>query len=152
MFVSLKNLDVEEENILKKFDVLNNAFNLYNELIKEYNKNYRRVPKDDKSDSWKQNYDPKKFRDYQPVKLETKSMVDENESSIKQPTQLKQLDLNEMSKPLCIDLFGKDFDWLIKDVNDNLDNKKYKTKVGNIDYNLKNAKNSFVKNRWYRKN
>ena len=110
MFVSLKNLDVEEENILKKFDVLNNAFNLYNELIKEYNKNYRRVPKDDKSDSWKQNYDPKKFRDYQPVKLETKSMVDENESSIKQPTQLKQLDLNEMSKPLCIDLFGKDFD------------------------------------------
>ena len=110
MFVSLKNLDVEEENILKKFDVLSNAFNLYNELIKEYNKNYRRVPKDDKSDSWKQNYDPKKFRDYQPVKLETKSMVDENESSIKQPTQLKQLDLNEMSKPLCIDLFGKDFD------------------------------------------
>ena len=69
-------------------DVLNNAFNLYNELIKEYNKNYGRVPKDDKSDSWKQNYDPKKFRDldYQPVKLETKLMVDENESSIKQAT------------------------------------------------------------------
>ena len=64
MFVSLKNLDVGEENILKKFDVLNNAFNLYNELIKEYNKNYRRVPKDDKSDSWKQNFDPKKFRGY----------------------------------------------------------------------------------------
>ena len=59
MFVSLKKLDAEEENILKKFDVLNNAFNLYNELIKEYNKNYGRVPKDDKSDSWKQNYDPK---------------------------------------------------------------------------------------------
>ena len=37
-------------------------------------------------------------------------MVDENESSIKQPTQLKQLDLNEMSKPLCIDLSGKYFD------------------------------------------
>ena len=88
MFVSLKNLDAEEENILKKFDVLNNAFNLYNELIKEYNKNYGRVPKDDKSDSWKQNFDPKKFRDldYQPVKLETKLMVDENESSIKQAT------------------------------------------------------------------
>ena len=46
------------------------------------------MPKDDKSDSWKQNYDPKKFRDldYQPVKLETKLMVDENESSIKQAT------------------------------------------------------------------
>ena len=88
MFVSLKKLDAEEENILKKFDVLNNAFNLYNELMKEYNKNYGRVPKDDKSDSWKQNYDPKKFRDldYQPVKLETKLMVDENESSIKQAT------------------------------------------------------------------
>ena len=70
------------------------------------------MPKDDKSDSWKQNYDPEKFRDldYQPIKLEAKSMVDENESSIKQPTQLKQLDLNEMSKPLCIDLSGKYFD------------------------------------------
>ena len=56
-----------------------------------------------------------------------------------------QLDLNEMSKPLCIDLSGKDFDWLIKDVNDNLDNKNYKTKVGNIDYNLKNAKKGLSK-------
>ena len=61
---------------------------MYNELINEYKKIYERVPKDDKSDSWKQNYDPKKFRDldYQPVKLETKLMVDENESSIKQAT------------------------------------------------------------------
>ena len=38
-----------------------NAFNLYNELINEYKKIYERVPKDDKSDSWRQNYDPKKF-------------------------------------------------------------------------------------------
>ena len=64
-------------------------------MINEYKKIYERVPKDDKSDSWRQHYDPKKFwdLDYQPVKLETESMVDENESNIKQSTQLKQLDV-----------------------------------------------------------
>lgn len=49
--------------------------------------------------------------------------VDENYSSIKQAAQLKQLDLNEISKPSWIDLPRKDFDSLIKDVDDNLDNK-----------------------------
>ena len=39
----------------------------------------------------------------------------------------------------------KDFDPLIKDVDDSLDNKNYKIKVDNNDYNLKNAKKS-VKN------
>ena len=55
-----------------------------------------------------------------------------------------------MSKPIWIDVPRKDFDPLIKDVDDSLDNKNYKIKVGNNDYNLKNAK-KFVKNS-YQKN
>ena len=55
-----------------------------------------------------------------------------------------------MSKPIRIDVPRKDFGPLIKDVDDSLDNKNYKIKVGNNDYNLKNAK-KFVKNS-YQKN
>ena len=55
-----------------------------------------------------------------------------------------------MSKPIWIDVPRKDFGPLIKDVDDSLDNKNYKIKVGNNDYNLKNAK-KFVKNS-YQKN
>ena len=36
-----------------------------------------------------------KALDYKPVKLEIKSLTDENRSDLKQPTQLKQLKLNE---------------------------------------------------------
>ena len=50
-----------------------------------------------------------------------------------------------MSKPRWIDVPRKDFGPLIKDVDDSLDNKNYKIKVDNNDYNLKNAK-KFVKN------
>ena len=47
-------------------------------------------------DSWKQKYDPQNLKalDYQSVKLETKSLSDEDRSDI------KQLILNEISKPL----------------------------------------------------
>ena len=55
-----------------------------------------------------------------------------------------------MSKPIWINVPRKDFDPLIKDVDDSLDNKNYKIKVGNNDYNLKNTK-KFVKNS-YQKN
>ena len=42
--------------------------------------------------------------DYQLVELETKSLSDEDRSDIKQLRQLKQLDLNEISKPLSINI------------------------------------------------
>ena len=65
---------------------------------------------------WKQKYNPKNLKalDYQPVKLETKSLCDENRSDIKQTKQLKQLDLNEISKPLWIKLTRKKIDLLIR--------------------------------------
>ena len=87
---------------------------------------------------WKQKYNPKNLKalDYQPVKLETKSLCDENRSDIKQTKQLKQLDLHEISKPLWIKLTRKKIDLLIKDVVNNLDNEDYKTTVNNRRYDL----------------
>ena len=46
-----------------------------------------------------------KALDYQPVKLEIKPLSDNNRSDIKQPTQLNQLKLNEIPKPLWIKLW-----------------------------------------------
>ena len=105
--------------------MLNNTLNLYNnELTLEYKKAYERESKDDKSYCWKLKYSPKKLKalDYQPLKSETKSLSDEKRSDIKQPTQIEELKLNEVPKPLCIKLPRKDFDLLIKDVVNNLDN------------------------------
>ena len=90
-------------------------------MIKEYKQVYEREYKNDKSDSWKQKYDPKNLKalDYQSFKLERKSLSDEDRSDIKQSTQLKQLNLNEITKPLWINLSREDFSSLIKDVADN---------------------------------
>ena len=97
--IALKDVDAEPENIKHKFVVLNKASELYDNLIKEYKKAYGRKSKDDKSDSWKQKYDPKNFKalNYQSVESKTKPLSDEDRSGIKQPTQLKQLNLNKIS-------------------------------------------------------
>ena len=58
---------------------------------------------------------------------------------IEEPTQLEQIDLNEITKPLWIKLSRKDFISVIKDVVNNLDNKNYRTVINNNKYNLKNA-------------
>ena len=60
---------------------------------------------------------------------------------IDQSTQLKQLNLNEISKPLWIEVSRKYLNSLIKDVVNNLENKDYKTSVDGDDYDLKNADN-----------
>ena len=111
--------------LIISYVVLSNALNEYDKLIKEYKKVYEREPKDDKKYIWKQKYNPKNLKalDYQPVKLEAKSLADGNRSDLKQPTQLKQLKLNEISKPLWINLSRENFNSLITDVVDNLDNK-----------------------------
>ena len=141
-FISLMDVDAEPENIEHKLVVLNKLSKLCDDLIKEYKKNYERESKNDKNDSWKQKYDPQTLKalDYLSVKLETISLSDEDRSDIKQPTQLKQLNLNEISKPLWINLSREDFNLLIKDVPDNLDNKNYKTNADGRIYGLKNAK------------
>ena len=87
-------------------------------------------------DSWKQKYDPQNLKglDYQSVKLETKSLSDEDRSDI------KQLSLNEISKSLWVNWSREDFNSLIKNFADNLDNKNYKTNLDGRPYGLKNAK------------
>ena len=74
----------------------------------------------------------------QPDETKTEPLSDEDRSGIKQPTQLKQLNLNEISKPLWIETFRDDFISLIKDVVNNLDDKDQIT-VNKHKYELKNA-------------
>ena len=62
-------------------------------------------------------------------------MSKRSKSDTKQSIQLKQLDLNEITKPLWIKLSRSDFASVIKDVN-NLDNKGYQTKINNDNYDL----------------
>ena len=114
-------VDAETENIGHKLAVLNKVSKLYDDVIKEYKQVYERVSKNDKSDIWKKKCDSKKLKalDYQSVKLERKSLSDEDRSDVKQLAQLKQLNLNEISKPLWINLSREDFNLLIKHVADN---------------------------------
>ena len=84
-------------------------------------------------------FEYKFLSDKQPTQIKTEPLPNEDRSNIKQPTQLKHLNLNEISKPLWIKISKNDFFSLIKDVNDNLDNKDYQTKVGDNNYSLKNA-------------
>ena len=71
-------------------------------------------------------------KEFAPLFSQIKSYTEE-------PTQLEQIDLNEITKPLWIKLSRKDFISLIKDVVNNLDNKNYWTVINNNKYNLKNA-------------
>ena len=141
-FISLMDVDAEPENTEHNLVILNKVSKLYEDLIKEYKKVYEIESKNEKSNSWKQKYEPKNLKalDYQSVKLETKSLSEEDRSDIKQPTQLKQPNLNGISKPLWINLSREDFDLLINYVADNLDNKNYKTNVDGRPYGLENAK------------
>ena len=132
-FIALRDIDAGPENIKHKLVVLNEISKLYEDLIKEYKRVY------EKSDGWKQKFDPKDFTalNYQPVKLKTELLSHEDRSGIKQPTQLKQLNLNEISKALWFEIHRNDFISLIKDVVDNLDNKDFQTTVDNRKYDLK---------------
>ena len=120
---------------------MNNALELYDDLIKECKIIYESEPKDDKNDSWKQKYDFKNLRnlEYQPVKLETISLSDENKSDLKQPMQPKQLKLSEIQKHLWVKSSRQNFNSSIKDVVNNLYDGNYKTYVNNRTYDLKNA-------------
>ena len=63
----------------------------------------------------------------------------EKKSDTKEPTKVKQINLNEIIKPLRIKLSRKGFLSLIEDVADNLGNKNYHITINNNKYNLKNV-------------
>ena len=75
----------------------------------------------------------------EPVKSKIKSLLERSKSDTKDPTQLKQVDLNKTTKLLWIKLSKYDFASLIKDVVNNLDNNDYQAKINNDNYDLKNA-------------
>ena len=63
-----------------------------------------------------------KALDYQPFKLERKSLPEENKSDLKEPMKLKKLKWKEIQKSLWFKSPCEDFNLLIKDISDNLDN------------------------------
>ena len=87
----------------------------------------------------------KKESEWTKKELKIKSLSERSKSDTKEPTQLKQIDLNEITKPLWIKLSRSDFASLIKDVVNNLDNKDYQTKINNDNYDLKNAEQFLLK-------
>ena len=66
-------------------------------------------------------------------------MSEKSKLDTKEPTKLKQINLNEIIKPLWINLFRNYFLSLIKDVVNNLDNKSYQTVISNNRYGLTNV-------------
>ena len=60
-----------------------------------------------------------------------KSLSEKSKLDTKEPTQLKQINLIEIIKPLWIKLSRKDFLSSVKDVVNNLENKNYQTMISN---------------------
>ena len=74
-----------------------------------------------------------------------KSLSEKSKLDTKEPTQLKQINLNEIIKLLWIKLSINAFWPLIKDVVNNLDNNNYQTTISNNKYDLKNAEQFLLK-------
>ena len=110
-------------------------------MVKEYKKVYERELKGDKSDVWKQKYAPKNLKDleYQPVKLGTESLSDEDRLDIEKPMQL-----DKMNKPLWFEINKSEFAKLTREIDNNQNNKDFKIIINKKPYHLKNAKNSWI--------
>ena len=142
MLISLKGLEFKtEENINHKSVVLNEAFNDYEKMVKEYKNVYEREPRDGKSDVWKQKYDPKylKDQDYQLVKLGTESLSVEDRLDIEKPMQL-----DKTNKPLWFEINKSEFAKLTRDIDNNQNNKDFKIITNKKPYDCKNAKNNWI--------
>ena len=81
----------------------------------------------------------------EPVSLKIKSLSERSKSGTKKPTQLKQIDLNEITKSLWFNLSRRYLASLVKDVVNNLDNKDYQTTINNDKYDFKMQNYFFLK-------
>ena len=63
-FTIFMDVDAEVENIDHKFVVINEISKFYDNLIKEYKKDYERELKDDKTDAWKRKHNSTKFKPF----------------------------------------------------------------------------------------
>ena len=55
---------LKQKILITKFVVINEISKLYDNLIKEYKKDYEREPKDDKTGAWKRKYNPTNFKPF----------------------------------------------------------------------------------------
>ena len=78
-------------------------------------------------------------KEFEPLFSKRESSSEKSELDSKEATELKQINLNEIIKPLWIKLFRNNFLSPIKDVVNNLDNNNYQTMISNNKYDLKNA-------------
>ena len=83
-------------------------------------------------------------KEFEPLFSKKKSLSENSKLDTKEPTQLKQINLNEIIKSLWIKLSRNDFLSLIKDIVNNLDNKNYQTTIGNNRYDLTNVEQSLL--------
>ena len=103
-------------------------------------------------DAYKKNYDSEKVKDREKRGCDYKQfeIVDnrgqEPKSTKKEESETKKPD--EIQKPSWIKLSRKDFESLIKDVADNLNNNKLKNSVDGKAYDLRNAKKVFGENNY----
>ena len=84
-------------------------------------------------------------KEFEPLFSKKKSLSEKSKLDTKEPTQLKQINLNEIIKLLWIKLSINAFLPLIKDVVNNLDNNNYQTTISNNKYDLKNAEQFLLK-------
>ena len=76
---------------------------------------------------------------YQPVKLRTESLSDEDKLDIERSMQL-----DKMNKPLWFEINKSDFAKLTREIDNNQNNKDFKIIINKKPYDLKNAKNSWI--------
>ena len=66
-------------------------------------------------------------------------MSETSKSDTEQSIQLKQIDLNEITKLPWIKSYRSNFASLMRDVVNTLDNENYQSKINNVNYDLKSV-------------
>ena len=135
LFRDLKDLepsndDDDEDTKKHNNKVMNKVHQLYFKYFDTYKKECN---SDDLNKEDKNFFDPNQYKILSNKKQKW---------SIGQPTQSKQLNLNELSKISWIEVPRKNFELLIKEVANNLEDKDYKITVKGVYYDLKRQKNS----------
>ena len=110
------------ENIDHK-PVLNEEFNKYESWLKSTKKFMKGSLRVIKVMFGSKKYAPKNLKDleYQPVKLGTESLSDEDRLDIEKPMQL-----DKMNKPLWFEINKSEFAKLTRDMDNNQDNNDFK--------------------------
>ena len=99
-FKDFEILNDDDDAKKRKNKVMNTTDQLYNKYFNTYKEEY-----DSEDLNEEDFFDPNQYKIL--GKKKQKLLSDEDKSGIKQPTQLKQLNLNKISKPLWIEVSKK---------------------------------------------